>query len=102
MEDDRADRRPIAMPGIVSGILLSIARVVGETAPVLNYGRYSPPSAFDVFHGNMASLPLLIYAELPQSRAPASCASGRGMTLIIVVATINLAAAMIRLAVTPL
>lgn len=35
---------PIAMPGIVSGILLSIARVVGETAPVLVLVGYSTPS----------------------------------------------------------
>lgn len=51
---------PIAMPGIVSGILLSIARVIGETAPVLVLVGYSRSINFDIFHGNMASLPLLI------------------------------------------
>jgi phosphate transport system permease protein len=55
---------PIAMPGIVSGILLSVARVIGETAPVLVLVGYSRSINLDMFHGNMASLPLLIYTEL--------------------------------------
>ncbi|CLX86352.1 phosphate ABC transporter permease subunit PstC [Mycobacterium tuberculosis] len=88
---------PIAMPGIVSGILLSIARVVGETAPVLVLVGYSHSINLDVFHGNMASLPLLIYTELTNpEHAGFLRVWGAALTLIIVVATINLAAAMIR------
>lgn len=88
---------PIAMPGIVSGILLSIARVVGETAPVLVLVVYSHSINLDVFHGNMASLPLLIYTELTNpEHAGFLRVWGAALTLIIVVATINLAAAMIR------
>jgi len=30
---------PTALPGIISGILLALARVMGETAPVLGAGR---------------------------------------------------------------
>ncbi|HEY2087721.1 MAG TPA: phosphate ABC transporter permease PstA, partial [Mycobacterium sp.] len=55
---------PIAMPGIITGVLLSIARVMGETAPVLVLVGYSRSINFDIFNGNMASLPLLIYSEL--------------------------------------
>ena len=33
---------PTAMPGIISGVLLSIARVMGETAPVLVLCRLLP------------------------------------------------------------
>lgn len=88
---------PIAMPGIVSGILLSIARVVGETAPVLVLVGYSHSINLDVFHSNMASLPLLIYTELTNpEHAGFLRVWGAALTLIIVVATINLAAAMIR------
>ncbi|MDT5220432.1 MAG: phosphate transport system permease protein, partial [Mycobacterium sp.] len=50
---------PIAMPGIVSGVLLAIARVIGETAPVLVLVGYSRSINMDMFSGNMASLPLL-------------------------------------------
>ena len=55
---------PTALPGMVSGILLALARVMGETAPVLILVGYSRSINFDVFGGNMASLPLLIYTEL--------------------------------------
>lgn len=88
---------PIAMPGIVSGILLSIARVIGETAPVLVLVGYSRSINFDVFEGNMASLPLLIYTELTNpERAGFLRVWGAALTLIIIVATINLTAAAIR------
>lgn len=88
---------PIAMPGIVSGVLLSIARVIGETAPVLVLVGYSRSINFDIFHGNMASLPLLIYTELTNpERAGFLRVWGAALTLIILVAAINLIAAAFR------
>ncbi|MDD4867705.1 MAG: phosphate ABC transporter permease PstA [Mycobacterium sp.] len=85
---------PIAMPGIISGNLLSVARVVGETAPVLVLVGYSRSINFDIFHGNMASLPLLIYTELTNpERAGFVRIWGAALTLIIMVAVINLIAA---------
>ncbi len=89
---------PIAMPGIVSGILLSIARVIGETAPVLVLVGYSRSINLDLFHGNMASLPLLIYTELTNpEHAGFLRIWGAAFTLIIIVAVINLIAAVFRL-----
>ena len=55
---------PTALPGIISGILLALARVIGETAPVLVLVGYARSINIDLFEGNMASLPLLIYTEL--------------------------------------
>lgn len=77
---------PTALPGIISGILLAIARVIGETAPVLVLVGYARSINFDVFEGNMASLPLLIYTELinPQP-AGQMRVWGAALTLIIVV-----------------
>lgn len=88
---------PIAMPGIVSGVLLAVARVMGETAPVLVLVGYSHWINFDIFSGNMASLPLLIYTELnnPQS-AGVQRVWGAALTLILMVALINLIAAGIK------
>ncbi|MGD1252638.1 phosphate ABC transporter permease PstA [Mycobacterium seoulense] len=84
---------PIAMPGIVSGILLSVARVIGETAPVLVLVGYSRSINLDVFHGNMASLPLLIYTELTNpEHAGFLRIWGAALSLIIMVAVINLIA----------
>ncbi|BBX95141.1 phosphate ABC transporter permease PstA [Mycobacterium lacus] len=88
---------PIAMPGIVSGVLLSIARVIGETAPVLVLVGYSRSINLDIFNGNMASLPLLIYSELTNpEHAGYLRIWGAALTLILIVAAINLTAAGIR------
>jgi phosphate transport system permease protein len=88
---------PIAMPGIVSGVLLAVARVIGETAPVLVLVGYSRSINFDIFHGNMASLPLLIYSELTNpEHAGFLRIWGAALTLIIIVAVINLIAAAFR------
>jgi phosphate transport system permease protein len=85
---------PTALPGIISGILLSIARVIGETAPVLVLVGYARSINFNVFDGNMASLPLLIYTELinPQP-AGQMRVWGAALTLIIVVGVLMLLAA---------
>jgi phosphate transport system permease protein len=86
---------PIAMPGIVTGVLLSIARVMGETAPVLVLVGYSKSINFDIFNGNMASLPLLIYSELNNpEHAGFLRVWGAALTLIIVVAVVYLVAAL--------
>jgi phosphate transport system permease protein len=85
---------PIAMPGIISGVLLALARVMGETAPVLVLVGYSRSINFDIFNGNMASLPLLIYSELNNpEHAGFLRVWGAALTLIIVVAAIYLVAA---------
>ena len=85
---------PTALPGIISGILLAIARVIGETAPVLVLVGYARSINFDVFDGNMASLPLLIYTELinPQP-AGQMRVWGAALTLIIVVGILMVSAA---------
>ncbi len=85
---------PVALPGIVSGVLLSIARVIGETAPVLVLVGYSRAINYDIFNGNMASLPLLIYTELDNpEHAGFLRVWGAALTLIIAVAIVNLLAA---------
>jgi phosphate transport system permease protein len=85
---------PVAMPGIISGVLLAIARVMGETAPVLVLVGYSRSINFNLFDGNMASLPLLIYTELDNpEHAGFLRVWGAALTLIIVVAVVYLVAA---------
>ena len=85
---------PTALPGIISGVLLSIARVIGETAPVLVLVGYSRSINLDLFNGNMASLPLLIYTELTNPQHAGFLRIwGAALTLIILVAILNLLAA---------
>ncbi|OMC45326.1 phosphate ABC transporter, permease protein PstA [Mycobacterium sp. IS-2888] len=88
---------PIAMPGILSGVLLAVARVIGETAPVLVLVGYSRSINVDIFNGNMASLPLLIYTELTNPQHSGYLRIwGAALTLIIIVAVINILAAAFR------
>lgn len=87
---------PTALPGIISGILLALARVMGETAPVLVLVGYSRSINFDVTDGNMASLPLLIYTELTNPEAAGALRVwGAALTLILLIALLYLAAAFV-------
>jgi phosphate transport system permease protein len=87
---------PTALSGIISGVLLALARVMGETAPVLVLVGYSRSINFDVFQGNMASLPLLIYSELTNP-LPAGQQRiwGASLTLIIVIGVVYVLAAVV-------
>lgn len=87
---------PTALSGIVTGVMLALARVMGETAPVLVLVGYSRAINFDVFDGNMASLPLLIFTELKNPEdAGVQRVWGAALTLIIVIMFFNLLAAII-------
>jgi phosphate transport system permease protein len=85
---------PTALPGIISGLLLALARVMGETAPVLVLVGYARSINYDAFNGNMASLPLLIYTELTNPEAAGRARVwGAALTLILIVGALYLAAA---------
>ena len=87
---------PTALPGIISGILLALARVIGETAPVLVLVGYARSINYDPFDGNMASLPLLIYTELINpEEAGRLRVWGAALTLILIVAALYIAAAFV-------
>jgi len=87
---------PTALPGIISGILLALARVIGETAPVLVLVGYARSINYDPFDGNMASLPLLIYTELINpEEAGRLRVWGAALTLILIVAALYVAAAFV-------
>lgn len=52
---------PTAAPGIVTGVILAIARVVGETAPLLVAAGITTSTNTNLFDDRMASIPLFIY-----------------------------------------
>ncbi len=87
---------PTALPGMISGILLALARVMGETAPVLVLVGYSRSINVNLFDGNMASLPLLIYTELINP-LPAGVLRvwGAALTLILIIAALYLCAGLV-------
>lgn len=55
---------PTARPGLATALILGIARMVGETSPLLLTSGASSFYNADPFHGPMNSLPLYIYSGL--------------------------------------
>ncbi len=55
---------PTALPGIITGVMLALARVLGETAPLLILVGYAPFINFDLFNGEMGTLPSVMVAEM--------------------------------------
>ena len=60
-----------ALPGIVSGCILAIARVIGETAPLLMTAGYIASTNANLFAGKMTTLPVYVYQEY--SKLNANC-----------------------------
>jgi phosphate transport system permease protein len=84
---------PTALPGIITGIMLGVARVVGETAPLLLLTGFTQSINQNLFSGPQASLPFIIFdqARRPNDSAIAR-AWGAALVLIIIVMLLNLIA----------
>ena len=93
---------PTAMSGIISGVLLAVARVMGETAPVLVLVGYSSSINYNAFSGNMASLPLTVYTQLINP-TPAGTLRvwGAALTLILLIAALAFFAAVLARLIAP-
>jgi phosphate transport system permease protein len=84
---------PTALPGIVTGVMLAVARVMGETAPVLLTVFGNPAINDNPFNGPQASLPLFVFNEVGQATDNAVNRAWTGaLTLIIIVLLLNLIA----------
>ena len=87
---------PTAISGIVTGILLALARVMGETAPLLILVGYSQAMNFDLFSGFMGSLPGMMYdqtsAGAGANPVPTDRLWGAALTLVLLIAVLNLGA----------
>jgi phosphate transport system permease protein len=87
---------PTAFSGILTGVLLGLARVMGETAPLLILGPYTKSINFSLFSGNMAALPTMINQDRTEFLIPAVERTwGTALTLILVVMLLNLAGRLI-------
>ncbi len=82
---------PTALPGIITGIMLGVARVMGETAPLLLLTGFTSSINTDVFHGPQAALPLIIFDQASRpSDAAVHRAWGTALVLIVLVMLLNL------------
>ncbi|HEX3781027.1 MAG TPA: phosphate ABC transporter permease PstA [Pseudonocardiaceae bacterium] len=84
---------PTALAGIITGSMLAIARVMGETAPVLLTVFGNPAINNNPFSGPQASLPLFVFTEVGASSDNAVNRAWAGaLTLILIVLVLNLVA----------
>jgi phosphate transport system permease protein len=87
---------PTALSGIVTGIMLALARVMGETAPLLILVGYAQAINFDMFAGFMGSLPGMMYdqtsAGAGANPVPTDRLWGAALTLIVLIAVLNVGA----------
>ncbi|MFS0866777.1 phosphate ABC transporter permease PstA [Microbacterium sp. 179-B 1A2 NHS] len=87
---------PTSIAGITTGIMLSISRVIGETAPLLLTAGFTQSLNLDAFDGPMMTLPVFVFDQFqnPGTNIPASLerAWAGALTLIIIVMALNLIA----------
>ncbi|MFZ0906206.1 MAG: phosphate ABC transporter permease PstA [Mycobacterium sp.] len=87
---------PAGLSGIITGVMLALARVMGETAPLLILVGYSQAMNFNMFTGFMGSLPGMMYdqtsAGAGANRIPTDRLWGAALTLILLIAVINVGA----------
>ena len=84
---------PTALPGIVTGVMLGIARVVGETAPLLLLVGATDSINVNPFTGPQAALPMVIFDQAGRPNALAvERAWGSALVLILIVMLLNLIA----------
>jgi phosphate transport system permease protein len=86
---------PTALPGMVTGVLLAIARAAGETAPLLFTAGVALKSSFGL--GQFTnSLPVQIYSDVT-SPTPAveHRAWGAALTLVVMILILNMIARLV-------
>ncbi|RVW07491.1 phosphate ABC transporter permease PstA [Prescottella agglutinans] len=87
---------PTALPGIITGVMLALARVLGETAPLLILVGYAPFINFNLFGGEMGTLPGVMVAEMNNpTDAGSNRIWGAALTLILLIAILNIVAKVI-------
>ena len=87
---------PTALSGIVTGITLAIARVAGETAPLLIIAGSTTSLNLNPFDGRMMTLPVFIYSSVTTGGKYAAeneaRAWGAALVLVTIVMILNLLA----------
>lgn len=86
---------PTAMSGIITGIMLAVARVMGESAPVLILVGATRTMNVNPFEGNQQSLPLMMLQEYNKGPSGYETVWGAALTLVIAVAIVYVIARII-------
>lgn len=93
---------PYAAPGILTGTVLSIARALGEAAPLIIIGAVTGLLPETSLSGFFTAVPMLIYSWTGRPQPPTSdysfteAAAAAGLTLLVIVLLFNAAAIYLR------
>ncbi len=87
---------PTALAGMITGVMLAVARIIGETAPLLVTAGVIDSTNMNPFSGRMETLPVYAYFEYKNPGIPQEAAYDRAwaaaLTLIAIVLLLNLVA----------
>jgi len=90
---------PTAFAGLVTGVMIAVARIVGETAPLLVTTGVVDSMNSDPFHGRMQNLAVYAYNEYRSpgvfKQAAYDKAWAAALTLIAIVMLLNIAARLV-------
>jgi phosphate transport system permease protein len=90
---------PTSIAGIATGVTLAISRVIGETAPLLIIAGFTQSMNYDLFNGQMMSLPAFLFFQYSNPGSDAQAYIDRAwtsaLTLILIVMLLNLIARLI-------
>jgi phosphate transport system permease protein len=90
---------PTSLGGIITGVTLSVARVIGETAPLLIIAGSTDSVNTNLFGERMMTLPVYIYYSYTQPGVPPEFgqarAWGAALVLITLVMVLNLLARLV-------
>lgn len=90
---------PTSIAGITTGVMLAIARVIGETAPLLITAGFTHNMNYDLFNDRMQTLPVFTYTQYAYQGIPPEAYVDRAwaaaLTLILIVMALNLLARLI-------
>jgi len=86
---------PTSIAGLVTGVMLAIARVIGETAPLLIVTGFTFSMNYDITGGRMMTLPVFVYTQYTQAAGVSAQASvdrawTAALVLILIVMALNL------------
>lgn len=87
---------PTSIAGITTGVMLSISRVIGETAPLLLTAGVATSMNYNLFEGRMMTLPVFVYTQYMNAGIPVQAYHDRAwaaaLVLIVIVMLLNLVA----------
>jgi phosphate transport system permease protein len=90
---------PTALAGIITGVTLAIARVVGETAPLLITCGVTDSTNLSAFHERIMTLPVFAFSAYANPSFPVDSsvqkAWGAALVLMMLVLVLNLVARLI-------